>query len=419
MGYKNAKDYFGEDIPPAQDAAAYFGETQPTVEQPSGAGMLSRGAAVKEMLGNFPGSFTDYIGNVIKGVQGIPKMAAGGLQNPDPLAPEKAVTDIVRSVGSSLKERYGSLAKAKETIVKDPVGTMADLSMFYAPADPSRLVTGPAKALGKVATETLPKWAYKSATKMGTGSKLSIAERNRRAATGLEEAIMPTEAGSEKIMSKVSDIDSQIQGPITEAAQAGVTIPRGKVAERLYPTFEEAATQVNPYKDMSQVAKVERNFISSTPKDIPIDVAQQLKKGTYSANKKAYGTKGGFEVEAEKSLARGLKEEIYSALEQKHPQLKALGEKEGSLIALKESIDSAVKRIQNTEGMPLRGSIAASAGNAPMTIASLLELPRIKAALAIALFKAGKSARKIPTSTLGKLPPYAYGVGKYTEDKDE
>jgi hypothetical protein len=276
---------------------------------------------------------------------------------------------------------------------------------------------------GKAITESLPKWGYKSAVKMGTGKATSVAERNKRAVTGLDEGIMPTEGGLNKLEGRIGEIENAIQTPIDEAAQRRVTIPRKAVTGRLDETVDRFSNQVNPLPDIDAIANAEKGFVTTQPSQIPIDVAQKLKKGTYQQLKGKYGTVRGAELEAEKALARGLKEEVYSALEATHPELKALGQKEGSLVSLKESIDAAVKRIQNQEGLPLRaglnsagGSAMAGAGGAATGIAaSILELPKVKAILSIALWKAGKLAQKGKpiASSVGKLPPYAYGVGEY------
>lgn len=385
-----------------------------------------------EMIMNIPSSAGNYIKTLVKGIASMPEMAKNALpSNPQELvnrmsdAGDKTWDKVVLPV---LKNRYGSVDNILNTLKTDPVGVLADVSMIYAPADPTRAITGTAKAAGKALTETLPKWSYKSAVKMGTGKALSVAERNKRAITGLEEAILPTEGGLSKLEGKIGAIEEAIQTPVTEAAQRGVTVPRQAVAGRLEDTMEKFTQQVNPLDDLNAIANVEKGFVETQPSRIPIDVAQKLKKGTYQQLKGKYGKLSGAAIESEKALARGLKEEVYSALEATHPELKALGEKEGSLLALKDSIENAVKRIQNQEAIGLGMPAGAGAGYAmggstgaatAGFLAKALELPRVKSALAVALYKAGKASKKLskPAAVAGKLPPYAYATGQYLQEE--
>jgi hypothetical protein len=74
-------------------------------------------------------------------------------------------------------------------------------------------------------------------------------------------------------------------------------------------------TQVNPQADMSAVKGVWDSFRTSPlvggKTDIPVQLAQQLKTGTYRAlGGKSYGEIGTASTEGQKALARGLREEV-------------------------------------------------------------------------------------------------------------
>jgi hypothetical protein len=62
--------------------------------------------------------------------------------------------------------------------------------------------------------------------------------------------------------------------------------------------------------------------------DIPVELAQKLKQGTYGQLAKKYGQMGTAETEAQKGLARGLKEGIAEAV----PAVKGLNQQESELI---------------------------------------------------------------------------------------
>jgi hypothetical protein len=62
---------------------------------------------------------------------------------------------------------------------------------------------------------------------------------------------------------------------------------------------------------------------------MPVQLAQQLKQGTYRAiSDRAYGEQGSASIEAQKALARGLKEEIAANV----PEVRALNAEESKLL---------------------------------------------------------------------------------------
>jgi hypothetical protein len=61
---------------------------------------------------------------------------------------------------------------------------------------------------------------------------------------------------------------------------------------------------------------------------IPVQLAQELKKGTYKTLSKSYGELKGAEIEAQKALARGLKEKISESV----PQVAGLNKRESDLL---------------------------------------------------------------------------------------
>src|SRR6185369_7841136 len=69
---------------------------------------------------------------------------------------------------------------------------------------------------------------------------------------------------------------------------------------------------------------------------IPIQLAQEMKQGTYRAlGKKSYGEQKGAETEAQKTLARALKEDIATA----EPKVGPLNEQESALLNVIDSLE--------------------------------------------------------------------------------
>jgi hypothetical protein len=99
------------------------------------------------------------------------------------------------------------------------------------------------------------------------------------------------------------------------------TVSKTDVLKYLDDIETKKLKQVNPSDDLSAINKVRQEFmaynqpiIKTTSQTIPVQLAQELKQGTYKCIKKKYGQLGSTEVEAQKTLARGLKEKIGEAV---------------------------------------------------------------------------------------------------------
>lgn len=132
--------------------------------------------------------------------------------------------------------------------------------------------------------------------------------------TLLEEGINPTTGGVAKLKAKIDDLDAEITQII---ANSPATVSKGAVGLRLKQTLDQAKKQVNPADDIEAIKRAWMEFRSHPDllgkQDIPIQLAQELKQGTYQQLKKKYGEAGTADTEAQKALARGLKEEIATA----------------------------------------------------------------------------------------------------------
>ena len=83
------------------------------------------------------------------------------------------------------------------------------------------------------------------------------------------------------------------------------------VTSRLGDVAQRAAQQVNPAADVATVGRVGNAFLDEYGgRTIPLSEANAIKSGTYQTLRKNYGALGSSEIESQKALARGLKEEI-------------------------------------------------------------------------------------------------------------
>lgn len=146
--------------------------------------------------------------------------------------------------------------------------------------------------------------------------------------TLLKYGINPTSGGVEKLRGMVDDLNSQISDKI---AGSNASIKKTDVLDYLADTAKRFGNQVSPTSDLNAIAGVADDFFNhpGVPGDtIPVQVAQALKQGTYKALAGKYGEVGSAATEAQKALARGLKDKVGEAV----PGIAPLNAEEARLI---------------------------------------------------------------------------------------
>lgn len=147
--------------------------------------------------------------------------------------------------------------------------------------------------------------------------------------TMLKKGINPTPGGVEKLRDMIDVLNVQIKDAIASSTE---TVNKGNVGKSLIDTFNKFKKQVNPKADLEAIRKSWMEFRSHPDligkTEIPVQKAQELKQGTYDILRKKYGQLGSAETEAQKGLARGLKEGIA----EKIPQIAGLNAEESKLI---------------------------------------------------------------------------------------
>lgn len=156
--------------------------------------------------------------------------------------------------------------------------------------------------------------------------------------TLLTEGINPTMGGVAKLKDKVGLLNDEITQII---ANSPATVQKSDVGMRLVDTLNQAKKQVNPQTDLDAIKKAWMDFRNHPDligkQDIPIQLAQEMKQGTYRQLNKKYGEAGTADTEAQKALARGLKEEIALA----EPNVAKINAMESALI---KTLDIAERR---------------------------------------------------------------------------
>jgi|SRR5581483_6133063 len=252
---------------------------------------------------------------------------------------------------------------------------------------------------------------YQSALKPST--RLSPAKVQNAVQTGLSAEIPVSEAGVEKLTGLIEDLNDKIKAQIPQNSPQ--TVNKFKVASRLSDTAKKFETQVNPEADMNAIAESGNEFLRNQPNGIPAYDAQKLKQGTYQQlGSKAYGEMKTATIEAQKALARGIKEELVAQF----PELKALNAQESKFLNLEPLLEHAVQRISNHQligiGTPAVGTTAAvltgsrSVGALAGVLKMVVDNPAIKSRLAIALNRAGLD---LPTS-LARIGAYSTALAQ-------
>ena len=200
------------------------------------------------------------------------------------------------------------------------------------------------------------------------------------------------------------------------------------VANRANSVVPKFASQVNAGGDLDAIQASRQQFLreqgarppaggigpdSPAPPMNAAD-AQAMKQGTYRVLSGKYGEQGSATVEAQKALARGLKEEIATQF----PEISNLNQAEGKLLDLQPVLERAVNRISNHQvigiGTPVAGAAATAVtgstgiGKVAMVAKAVLDNPMVKSRLAIAVSKGGG----IPyAQALARVQSYATSLG--------
>ncbi len=416
-----------------QDFAEYLGEAQPTPQ-----GELTVGNAVMQGIGNIPSSLKRFGEAVISPIthpietgKGLAKIATAAA---NPLSPESQMTG--QELGKFYAERYGGWENVKKTFAEDPIGFLSDvstvltgsgalakagglaktaetLSVAGRVADPIAAAGNITRNVASVVRDKIPQvskleeYLYANAIKPST--TLKPIERAKIVATGLREGILPTPSGLNKIQSNIESLNGEINNKIIYAAKRGMVVNTQDIVKRIDDVVDRFKNQVTPTEDLAAIQAVKEEFESLHGKVIPVEEAQKLKQGTYSLLRKKYGELKSASVEAQKALARGIKEEITA----QYPEINTLNARESSLLGLEEEIQKTVGKIENKDFLGLSPQVTGvGAGVATGNIETgafaflahkIINSPAMKARLALALHRVGQN-RGLRG---GVLPPFA------------
>lgn len=164
-------------------------------------------------------------------------------------------------------------------------------------------------------------------------AKSSIDPTKSRAAqaieTMLEKGINATEGGMLKVRSEVKTLKDEVSKLI---AQSPATVDKTEVAKELFGVLDRVYKQASYKGDVKKVEAAFDEFMNHPllrgSDQIPVQLAQDMKKAGNRQLATDYGNLSGAEIEAQKALVRGLKEGVANAV----PAVKPLNAQQAELL---------------------------------------------------------------------------------------
>ncbi len=282
-----------------------------------------------------------------------PKTMAGKSEynplNAIPMAIGKGVEAVTpeKAAPGEANTLMGTVRNAASEAVPQAIGIVGTK---YAPA-----AAAPAQKIAKSlrsGAEDLMQSALKP-----TAKDLMNGKAAKAIDTMLEKGIPATPKGIEQIRTRIDELNDQIKEAIATSPER---VETRKLMRPVVEKLKDFKKQVNPDADIAAIKKSWNEFkdhpllqhetpeqvipaksdpytgatipekvIPATGKeDMSVQTAQALKQGTYKQLAKKYGQLGSADVEAQKAIARGLKEQVA----EKVPEVAPLNLEESKLL---------------------------------------------------------------------------------------
>lgn len=208
----------------------------------------------------------------------------------------------------------------------------------------------------------------------------------------LKRDLAPNTKGVVALEKRIAELKQEIASSIENSPE---TISKQKVLDRLNAVKDRFLKTANPESDIAAIQAAGRGFAEHPlipGETIPVQLAQDIKQGTYSELRKKYGELGTAQTEAQKALARGLKEEIAS----KVPEVVPLNAEESALLKTLNVVERRAFMELNKDPVPMVGALRGPGAWAAYTAD---KSTAFKSLLARLMYKTGaalKSAEPVP-----------------------
>jgi hypothetical protein len=215
--------------------------------------------------------------------------------------------------------------------------------------------------------------------------------------TLLDEGVPVSPRGVRQLRAKIDAVNTQVNNEIANASGA---VNPYRVTQRLGDTAREYVAQVNPDRALRDIGDVGNEFLQHpwmARTGLTPPQAQALKVGTYRRMGEKYGVASTAAIEAEKALARGLKEE----LEMLAPSVAPMNAREGRLI---DALDAVARRAAvagNRDPVGFAWTATAASKQPATFMAALIDRwPAAKSYIAKGLYNEAGKVSRVPAKTI-------------------
>lgn len=257
--------------------------------------------------------------NQLQARMGIRGQRAG--QGTDTLLPNigNAIGSAGYDVGGAATDLSARLGASPE--IAGGIGVGANIATEALPAAAGGIMGAAAKVPS--AMQNAGRWLMGNALKSPLEAIQSGAAK-RAVETMLKEGAGLTESSVNAMRTASGTIENEVRAALASAPE---TVKGTDVGKRLMETYQRFKLQANPQEDLAAITKAWEQFkahpdLAGRFQNIPVALANQLKQGTTRALvTKAYGELQGASTEAQKTLARGLRETVAEAVPEVAPKL--------------------------------------------------------------------------------------------------
>lgn len=308
--------------------------------------------------------------------------------------PKQTLWDVVKreakpDIFNSGEAAYSLGGKVTDATGSPMLGYLANVGVQAIPTVIGAAMGGPASSVMEAGARRSMQSALKP-----TIEQLRKGEASKAITTMLEKGYSATPGGLKAMRAQIATLNDEIANAI---AGSNATVDKGAVASRLGDALKKFEMQVTPGADTAAIQKAWTEFLSHpllTGSKIPVQTAQTMKQGTYAAlGNKAFGELKGAEIEAQKALARGLKEEIAAAV----PGVAKLNAAESELLNAANVLERRV--LMNSNNNPI--GLGALADNPASFVAWMADRsPWFKSMVARAMYA---NRNTLPTAVGGAV----------------
>lgn len=196
------------------------------------------------------------------------------------------------------------------------VGRLAESTKLAAPEIAGRIVPPISQGVTTVADLAASKLrgsaeSFMQSALKPTASAMKKGDASVAIDTMLKDNVPLSKKGVEQLRGRIDDLNTQISEAIQNSTG---TVKIQDIEPYIKEKLESFRKQVNPDADLASIQKSWEEFknhpLIAGNGEIPVQLAQELKKGTYKQLAKSYGQMSNAAAEAQKAIARGLKEGV-------------------------------------------------------------------------------------------------------------